>query len=83
MKRTLFAQMLRSPVSSPGWYCPCKIGINLDLITQRTHIEESEYRTNHSMGCMLLQECQEGVVEITSLQDIVDYYGDYPEVPWE
>ena len=44
-------------------------------------IEESEYRTNHSMGCMLLQECTEGVVEVTSIQDIVDYYGEYPVVP--
>ena len=46
-------------------------------------IEENEYRTNHSMGCMLLQECTEGVVEITSVQDIVDYYGEYPAPPDE
>ena len=46
-------------------------------------IEESEYRTNHSMGCMLLQECTEGVVEITGISDIVDYYGEYPAPPDE
>ena len=46
-------------------------------------IEESEYRTNHSMGCMLLQECREGVVEVTSVQTLKDYYGDYPDLPDE
>lgn len=46
-------------------------------------IEESEYRTNHSMGCMLLQECTEGVVEVTSVQTLKDYYGDYPDLPAE
>lgn len=34
-----------------------------------------EYFTNHSMGCLLLQECKEGVVEVTSLKTIEDYYG--------
>ena len=29
------------------------------------------------------EECKEGVVEITSLQDLVDYYGDYPDLPSE
>ena len=46
-------------------------------------IEESEYRTNHSMGCMLLQECTEGVVEITSVEDLEQYYGEYPDLPSE
>jgi len=46
-------------------------------------IEESEYRTNHSMGCMLLQECTEGIVQVTGIQDIVDYYGEYPAPPDE
>ena len=34
-----------------------------------------EYFTSHSMGCLLLQECKDGVVEITSLKQIEDYYG--------
>ena len=34
-----------------------------------------EYFTSHSMGCLLLQECKDGVVEITSLKHIEDYYG--------
>ena len=43
-------------------------------------IEESEYRTNHSMGCMLLQECTEGVVEITSVQTLVVSITQYPTI---
>jgi len=32
---------------------------------------------------MLLQECTEGVVEIDSVQDLKDYYGDYDVLPAE
>ena len=32
---------------------------------------------------MLLQECTEGVVEVTSVQTLKDYYGDYPDLPAE
>ena len=35
------------------------------------------------MGCMLLQECTIGVVEVTSPQDLKDYYGEYSELPEE
>ena len=34
-----------------------------------------EYYSAHSMGCLLLQECKEGVVEITSIKTLKDYYG--------
>lgn len=34
-----------------------------------------EYYSAHSMGCLLLQECKEGVVEITSIKTLEDYYG--------
>ena len=34
-----------------------------------------EYYSTHSMGCLLLQECKEGVVEITSIKTLKDYYG--------
>jgi hypothetical protein len=34
-----------------------------------------EYYSTHSMGCLLLQECKEGVVEITSIKTLEDYYG--------
>lgn len=34
-----------------------------------------EYFSSHSMGCLLLQECKDGVVEITSLKTLEDYYG--------
>ena len=46
-------------------------------------ISEVDYNSNHSMGYMLLQECTAGVVEITSLQDLKDYYGEYSELPAE
>ena len=39
-------------------------------------LKDSEYFTNHSMGCMLLQECTEGVDEITSLLDVSSQYKD-------
>jgi hypothetical protein len=34
-----------------------------------------EYFSSHSMGCLLLQECKDGVVEITSIKTLEDYYG--------
>ena len=34
-----------------------------------------DYYSNHSMGCMLLQECKEGIVEVTSAKSFEDYYG--------
>ena len=37
-------------------------------------LKDSEYFTNHSMGCMLLQECTEGVSEVFSLLDVSSQY---------
>jgi hypothetical protein len=37
-------------------------------------LKESEYFTNHSMGCMLLQECTDGIKEVTNLLDISGQY---------
>ena len=34
-----------------------------------------EYFSSHSMGCLLLQECKDGIVEITSIKTLEDYYG--------
>jgi len=39
-------------------------------------IEESDYYTNHSMGCMLLRECTDGVEQVFSVGDIADKYPD-------
>jgi len=42
-------------------------------------IETTDYNTPHAMGCMLLQECTDGVIEITSMRDLEKYYGEvYP-----
>lgn len=34
----------------------------------------SDYRSNHSLGCLLLQECAAGVVELTDRKVLEDYY---------
>ena len=79
MKRTLFALTLllsgMIPVGATQFRDEIDFSIN--------PIDQTEYNSNHSMGCMLLGECTAGVVEITSLQDLKDYYGDYDELPAE
>ena len=43
-------------------------------------ITPEDYKTMHSMGCMLVRECTDDVVEITSLADVESYYGQaYPD----
>ena len=37
-------------------------------------LQENEYRTDHSMGCMLLRECTDGVKQVFSLLDISSQY---------
>ena len=37
-------------------------------------LQENEYYTSHSMGCMLLRECTDGVEKVTSLLDISSQY---------
>ena len=39
-------------------------------------IKQDEYYSNHSMGCMLLRECTDGVKQINSIADIADTYPD-------
>ena len=34
-----------------------------------------DYYSNHSMGCLILGECQEGVIEVKSLRDVEKYFG--------
>ena len=34
-----------------------------------------DYYSSHSMGCLLLQECKDGVVEVTSIKTLEDFYG--------
>ena len=76
MKRTLFGVALLL-----SGLVPAVVAAPFDFT--RNPIEESEYNSAHSMGCMLLQECTEGVVEINSVQDLKDYYGDYDVLPAE
>ena len=37
-------------------------------------LQENEYNTHHSMGCMLLRECTDGVKQVTNLLDISSEY---------
>jgi len=37
-------------------------------------LQENEYYTSHSMGCMLLRECSDGVEQVFSLLDISSQY---------
>ena len=76
MKRTLFGVALLL-----SGLVPAVVAAPFDF--SRNPIEETEYNSAHSMGCMLLQECTEGVVEINSVQDLKDYYGDYDVLPAE
>ena len=39
-------------------------------------IKQDEYYSNHSMGCMLLRECTDGVKQIYSIADVADTYPD-------
>ena len=39
-------------------------------------IEQDEYYSNHSMGCMLLRECTDGVKQVDSIADITNTYPD-------
>lgn len=36
------------------------------------------WRTYDSMGCMLLRECTDGVIKITSIEDVKSYYNGRP-----
>ena len=79
MKKTLIglgliASLMGGEVLAKGFTYPGK----------KTHDFQSnpinypeDYYSNHSMGCVLLQECKVGVVEIKSLKDVEVYYSRY------
>jgi hypothetical protein len=46
---------------------------------QAEPIKESEYKTMHSMGCMLLGECTDDVVKVFSMLDISSQYDNTEE----
>ena len=39
-------------------------------------LKDNEFKTMHSMGCMLLQECTEDVEKVFSINDIAHYHPD-------
>lgn len=40
-------------------------------------INKDGYYTLEATGCMILQECTDGVIEVTSHEDLSKYYGEY------
>ena len=61
MIKTLFAALAAAALVIPA---------------QAEPIKESEYKTMHSMGCMLLGECTDGVKKVYSMLDISSNYND-------
>ena len=59
MKKIIFSLLAAASLSTPVFADPLK---------------DSEYYTTHSMGCMLLQECNDDVEEIYSILDIAIHY---------
>jgi len=59
MKKIIFSLLAAASLSTPVFADPLK---------------DSEYYTTHSMGCMLLQECNDDVEEIYSILDITIHY---------
>ena len=66
MKKQLLAAALLL-----GTVMPVTAGVNPGL----DPLQDDEYRTWHSMGCMMLRECTEDVYEVKRLKDIEDFYG--------
>ena len=64
MIKTLFAALAAAAMVIPA---------------QAEPIKESEYKTMHSMGCMLLGECTDDVVKVTSMLDISSQYDNTEE----
>ena len=40
------------------------------------NIEPDRWKSLHSLGCMILQECTDGVTKITSMEEVEAYYPD-------
>tara|TARA_B100000212_G_scaffold334183_1_gene304540 strand:+ start:174 stop:869 length:696 start_codon:yes stop_codon:yes gene_type:complete len=61
------------------WASAFGLGIALGVATwvsvgKTAPLKESDYYTNHSLGCILLQECKEGVEEVLSVYTISSRY---------
>jgi len=65
MIKTLFAALAAAALVIPA--------------AQAEPIKESEYKTMHSMGCMLLGECTDDVVKVYSMLDISSEYDNTEE----
>ena len=64
MIKTLFAALAAAALVIPA---------------QAEPIRESDYNTPHAMGCMLLGECTDDVVKVTSMLDISSQYDNTEE----
>ena len=64
MIKTLFAALAAAAIVIPA---------------QAEPIRETDYNTPHAMGCMLLGDCTDDVVEVTSMLDISSKYDNIEE----
>ena len=61
-----------------GFFFGAAHGLTVSPVRAEEQITKGWY-TMDAMGCMLLKECTEGVVEIKTMDDVVEYYGgEYP-----
>ena len=66
MKKQLLATALLLGVLMP---------VNAEVNPGLDPLRDDEYKTLHSMGCMMLRECTEDVYEVKSIRDFEDFYG--------
>ena len=44
------------------------------VLAENDPLKENEYKTYHSLGCMLTRECDDGVVKINSVEELQKFY---------
>lgn len=71
MKKLLLSLLTIAGLSSPAIARPTSYTYDFP---QNPLVYPDEYYSYHSMGCLLLQECKDAVVEVTSVRDLEEYY---------
>ena len=77
MKRTLIglgliASLLGGEVLAKGFTYPGKKSHDFQ---SNPLVFPDDYYSNHSMGCVLVGDCKDGIVEVKSISDVERYYG--------
>jgi hypothetical protein len=72
MKKTLFGiSILLASLSIPT----ISSANNQNDFQQNPLEYPNDYYSMHSLGCLLLQECKDGITRVTSQSDLENYYG--------